>query len=104
MSAPLLIPKTQENLATGGGQWRKTEEEYHYLLLVMQTLIVVLEYGRAFCLAGIVFGVGVCDVAGEDFLPEGEAAGGPYTAVVLAVIEEERERVVWKVYNEGRGL
>jgi hypothetical protein len=49
-----------------------------HLLLVVQTLIVVLEDGCAFCFSGIVFGGSVCDVAGEDFLPKGEAAGGAW--------------------------
>jgi hypothetical protein len=49
----------------------------------MQTFIIVLEDGCAFCLARVVFGVGVCDVAGEDFLPEGEAAGGAWGFVLL---------------------
>lgn len=49
-----------------------------YLLLVMKALIVILEVGHAFGFSGVVFGVGVCDVAGEDFLPEREAAGGAW--------------------------
>lgn len=47
-----------------------------YLLLVVQALVVIVERGEALALAGGVVGVGVGDVAGEDFLPEGEAAGG----------------------------
>jgi hypothetical protein len=45
---------------------------------MMEALVVVLEYGLAFHLSGVVFRVCVCDVAGEDFLPEGEAAGRTY--------------------------
>lgn len=48
------------------------------LLLVVQALVVVLKHRRALGLAGVVLGVCVGDVAGEDFLPEGEAAGGSY--------------------------
>ena len=48
-----------------------------YLLLVVQALVVVVKDGRAFRLSGVVVGGGVGDVAGEDFLPEREAAGGP---------------------------
>lgn len=47
-----------------------------YLLLVVQTLVVVLEDGHAFGLAAVVLGVCVGHVAREDFLPEGEAARG----------------------------
>lgn len=47
-----------------------------YLLLVMQALVVVVERGEALGLARGVVGVAVGDVAGEDFLPEGKAAGG----------------------------
>lgn len=48
------------------------------LLLVVQALVVVLEHGLAFYLSGVGLGGRVCDVAGEDFLPEGEAAGGAW--------------------------
>jgi hypothetical protein len=41
----------------------------------MQTLVVIFKYGLAFCSAAVVFGGCVGYVAGEDFLPEGEAAG-----------------------------
>lgn len=47
-----------------------------YLLLVVQALVVVLKHWGTFCFARLVLGVCVCDVAGEDFLPEGEAARG----------------------------
>lgn len=47
-----------------------------YLLLVVQTLVVVLKDRHAFRLAAVVLGVCVGHVAGEDFLPEGEAARG----------------------------
>lgn len=46
------------------------------LLLMMQTLVVILEDGGALGLSRLVFGIGVCDIASEDFLPKGEAAGG----------------------------
>lgn len=47
-----------------------------HLLLVVQALVVVFEGGQALLRAGQVVRVAVDDVAGEDFLPEGEAAGG----------------------------
>lgn len=46
------------------------------LFLVVKTLVVVFKNGCAFCFSRIVFGVCVGRVACEDFLPEGEAAGG----------------------------
>jgi hypothetical protein len=49
-----------------------------YLFLVMQTLVVVFKDGLTFRFAAVVLGGCVCDVAGEDFLPEGEAAGRAY--------------------------
>ena len=45
------------------------------LFLVVQAFVVVFHHRQAFRLARIVFGVGVDDVAGEEFLPEGKAAG-----------------------------
>lgn len=45
-----------------------------YLLPVMQTLVVVLQWQDALLLPAVVRGGGVGDVAGQDFLPEGEAA------------------------------
>lgn len=47
-----------------------------YLFLVVQTLVVILEDGHAFRAAGCVFIGRVDDVAGEYFLPEGEAPAG----------------------------
>jgi hypothetical protein len=47
---------------------------YAHLLPVVQALVVVLEHGAALLLAGVVFGGGVDDVAGEYVLPEGEAS------------------------------
>jgi len=47
-----------------------------HLLLVVQALVVVLEDGLALYFAPVVFGRCVGDVAGEDLLPEGEAARG----------------------------
>jgi len=46
-----------------------------HLFLVVQALVVILEGGAALLLARVVVGVGVDDVAGEQLLPEGEAAG-----------------------------
>lgn len=45
------------------------------LLFVVQALVVILKDRHAFGLARVVLGVCICDVAGKDFLPEGEAAG-----------------------------
>lgn len=45
-----------------------------HLFLVVQALVVIFEHGLALHFALVVFGRGVGDVAGEDFLPEGEAA------------------------------
>lgn len=52
----------------------------------MQALIVVLEDGHAFRLAAVVLGVCVGDVAGEDFLPEGEAARGACSCSLAKVL------------------
>ena len=49
-----------------------------YLFPVVQALVVVLEHRLALCAPGPVGVGGVDDVAGEDFLPEGEAAGGAW--------------------------
>tara|TARA_R110002003_G_scaffold1005_4_gene22004 strand:+ start:16173 stop:16562 length:390 start_codon:yes stop_codon:yes gene_type:complete len=57
---------------------------------MVQALVVVFEDGLAFCFAAVVFGVGVGDVAGEDFLPEGEAARGACGVGVLAT-----QSMVW---------
>ena len=62
----------------GWGREGKGCEREAYFFLMMQTLVVILEYGGAFCFSAVVFGVCVCDVAGEDFLPEGEAAAGAW--------------------------
>lgn len=43
---------------------------------MVQTLVVVLKNRHTFRLAAVVLGVCVSHVAGEDFLPEGEAARG----------------------------
>ena len=45
---------------------------------MMQTLVVIFKGGKAFFGAGHVFGGGVDDVAGEELLPEGEAARGTW--------------------------
>jgi hypothetical protein len=45
-----------------------------HLLLVVKALVVVLQNGGALLLARVVGGVGVDDVAREDFLPEGKAS------------------------------
>ena len=46
-----------------------------YLLLVVQALVVVVERGQALALGVGAVDVAVGHIAGEDFLPEGEAAG-----------------------------
>ena len=60
----------------GGGR-----SGWTYLLLVVQALVVVLKHGPAFCLAAVVLGVCVGDVARKDLLPEGEAARGAWPGV-----------------------
>ena len=47
-----------------------------YLFPVMQAFHVIFKRGRAFCSAGGRVAGCVYDVAGEDFLPEDETAGG----------------------------
>jgi hypothetical protein len=47
-----------------------------YLFPVVQALVVVVQYHFAFVLSRVVIGVGVDDVAGEHFLPEGKAPRG----------------------------
>lgn len=61
---------------------------------VMQTLVVVFEDGGAFGFARGVFRGGVDNVAGEDFLPEGEAAGGTW----------ERGLLGWRFFVRFNGL
>jgi hypothetical protein len=56
-----------------------------YLLLVVETLVVVFKDGCAFCFARVVFGVCVGCVACEDFLPEGEAARWAWGVVLVDV-------------------
>jgi hypothetical protein len=63
------------------------ELELAYFFLMMQTLVVVLEHRRAFCFSAVVFRVCVRDVAGEDFLPEGEAASGAWGEWSALVLE-----------------
>lgn len=65
-----------------------------YLFPVVQTLVVVFEDGGALGFARGVFGGGVDDVAGEDFLPEGEAAGGTW----------EKALLVWRFFILGLGV
>jgi hypothetical protein len=69
-------------VAVGGSVGEREEEQYFFPMV--QALVVVFENGLAFCFAAVVFGVGVGDVAGEDFLPEGEAARGACGVGVLA--------------------
>ena len=57
----------------------------------MQTLVIVLQCRKAFLAAGNVVRGGVHDVAGEQLLPEREAAGGTL---------EELTSLVWR---GGRG-
>jgi hypothetical protein len=54
-----------------------------YLFPMMQTLHVIFQDGLAFCGAG--GGVAGCvyNVAGENFLPEGKAAGGTWSMSVI---------------------
>lgn len=54
-----------------------------YLFPMMQTLHIIFQDGLAFCRAG--GGVAGCvyDVAGENFLPEGKAAGGTWSMLVV---------------------
>ena len=66
----------------GEGEGQDGMDETH-LLLVVQALVVVLEHGLAFYLAGVRLGRRVGHVAGEDFLPEGEAAGGAWGVVLV---------------------
>jgi hypothetical protein len=68
--------KRKEEKGNKNTEQLRRERKVTYLLLVVQTLVVVLEDGDALCLARVVFGVGVGHVAREDFLPEGEAARG----------------------------
>ena len=74
------------------------------LLLMVQALIVVLQRRRAFLRARHVFLVGVHDVAGEQFLPEGKAAGRACllsvscgeNSVSLSLSEREGEALGWE--------
>jgi len=70
-----------------GGDGKLGDMRATYLFLMMQTLVVVFEYGLAFSGTAVVFGRGVCDVAGEDFLPEGEAAGWAWVGVRLVDLD-----------------
>jgi hypothetical protein len=47
-----------------------------YLFPVMQAFHVIFQNGLTFCGAGGGVASRVYDIAGEDFLPEGKAAGG----------------------------
>jgi hypothetical protein len=106
-----------------GGKIVREDRGITHLLLVVQALVVVLEHGLALYLAGVALRGGVCDVAGEDFLPEGEAAGGAWESVSgrlgLAVdsggryereragaasgrYEAERRRARWRVVGKLR--
>jgi hypothetical protein len=49
----------------------------------MQALHIIFKHGLAFCGAGGGIAGCVYDVAGEDFLPEGKAAGGTWAVSVL---------------------
>ena len=57
-----------------------------YLFLVVEALVVIFENGLAFHFTLVVFGRGVDHVAGEHFLPEGEAAGGAWACCQLRVM------------------
>ena len=77
------------------------------LFLVMQTLVIVLQCRKAFLAAGNVVGGGVYDVAGEELLPEREAAGGTLEGLTSLVWRGGRggggEMVCGCGSIEGRG-
>ena len=52
-----------------------------YLFPVVQALVVIFQHGLALGLALVVLGVGIYNIAGEDFLPEGKAARGTWRVV-----------------------
>lgn len=86
----------------GGRVFRSACTQTH-LLLVVQALVVVLEGGQALLRAGQVVRVAVDDVAGEDFLPEGEAAGGALVGEKALVRSGRGCGVVRKVSWRGEG-
>lgn len=78
-----------------------------HLFPMMQALLVILELRQTLFCAGNVLGGRVDDVAGQHFLPEGEAAGLAYSremawSVWLIVAccwgERERERLGVRVF------
>jgi len=81
------------------GEWEWEGEKVTYLLLVVKALVVVLKDGCAFCLARVVLGVGVGRVACEDFLPEGEAAGGAWDIMLVGISEHYVEALLLASYG-----
>ena len=70
---------------------RRRKERETDLFLVVQTLVIVFQGGEAFLAARYVVGRRVDDVAGEQLLPEGEAAGGALGTLVSLVGRGEVE-------------
>lgn len=64
-----------------------------YLFLVVKTFVVVIECRHTFLLARDIFSRSVDDVARQDLLPVGKAAGGTYwrKPCQLVVLLEKRE-------------
>lgn len=78
-----------------------------YLFPVVQALVVVLQWGLTLGFAGVVFGVCVDDVAGEDFLPEGKAArrscgGGGVSCQCLVLTSPRKGRWSSFALENGR--
>nr|POF15226.1 hypothetical protein CFP56_42115 [Quercus suber] len=64
---------------------------WSYLFSVMQALEIVLKYRSALGFSGVIFRVGVHDVAGEDFLPERKAPGRTCGAISAFGALERRD-------------
>lgn len=71
-----------------------------YLLLVVQTLVVVRERGLALGFARVAIAAGVDDVAGEDFLPEGKAAGWAWSQRSVLLAERDDVRMSMSQKND----
>ena len=54
---------------------------------MVQAFVVVLQHRLALDFPGAVVGVGVYYVAGEDLLPEGEAAGGAWESAKVWLVK-----------------
>jgi hypothetical protein len=61
-----------------------------YFFSMVQALVVVFEREEAFLGAATVVTRGVDDIAGEDFLPEYKAAGGPWKDVLFSLESIDR--------------